>query len=410
MDNRPYTYGPLFNQQGDLTPGALWGYAHGMLAPVEVRAIEEHLQACEFCREAVEGAALFADKDTYINSVVALNQQVDERIGERKRVIGWQTYRRLAVAAILVLVAGGAFFWFNNNTPHYATVAQKENTPETPPVMVQTIEPTLKSADGNMAKDAKPAADAKASGTINLNSNGATSPYTYKWKTSPAANNRETDTVLTTNNITGSATADDAIPKNKADWADQPVAPAADKSVAEEKTLETEALQRKDSKKKERERRNAENAGVAYGTYDAKQPTTQGVIQSDTVSLAQGYYGNATSTTTLSRATPNAAPSGLAEQIPTDNNLDTYYKGGQLALQQYIDSAVGGATKNRNIRLEITMEKAGKVALVKILSKDKLKIAEQQQLTSIIIGAPGWQSANTEKKQLVFKLTGVVKF
>ncbi len=88
-------------------------YFEGKLAREDRFIIENHLASCDICNDTLEGLALMKDKSSLASAENELKDRVNELLfpSEKKRII-MPVYRRLMIAASILLVAGLGFYLY----------------------------------------------------------------------------------------------------------------------------------------------------------------------------------------------------------------------------------------------------------------------------------------------------------
>ncbi len=117
--NNHINIGRLFNQSGCLYFDTLQRYQRKNLNSSERELVENHLNECQLCREALEGFARIPDQVRQQEHIDFLKKQLLEKIGQRK--VKWaevssQRFNRklvyISVAASIAIIMGlfGIFY------------------------------------------------------------------------------------------------------------------------------------------------------------------------------------------------------------------------------------------------------------------------------------------------------------
>lgn len=140
MNDLRERYDFLFDGSGDPTQETLLLYVFGPLESEARLAVEQHLEACEMCRDAAEGLALLGTKEQALAALAATDAQLLARVEALKQKVTrdgrevlinqaaameppapkagkhrQMVWYRYAVAASLLVVVGTAFWLFNQN-------------------------------------------------------------------------------------------------------------------------------------------------------------------------------------------------------------------------------------------------------------------------------------------------------
>jgi hypothetical protein len=90
-----------------LTKDQLVGFYKNNLSQQETKRVEEHLEQCQSCSEALKGLGYLADVDRLDDHLNALQKRVAGRLDQG----GLKSYKRYAIAAILVLAVSVLTFF-----------------------------------------------------------------------------------------------------------------------------------------------------------------------------------------------------------------------------------------------------------------------------------------------------------
>ena len=94
----------IFTPQGCLSAEAIKGFIRGDLDPESIRRINQHIDGCELCREAVEGAPLFRDSRKYTKGLEKLDLRWRRRENSRRQLTRSTLAGLLSVAASVVVI------------------------------------------------------------------------------------------------------------------------------------------------------------------------------------------------------------------------------------------------------------------------------------------------------------------
>jgi len=92
-------------------------YSAGLLSDNERFAIENHLLDCEICSDYVEGLSLISNSINIDNAENEIKEHIHKILyPEKKRFIGSVFYKRMAVAAsVLILITASIFVYYHHN-------------------------------------------------------------------------------------------------------------------------------------------------------------------------------------------------------------------------------------------------------------------------------------------------------
>ncbi len=137
MKNKHYINSRLFHPSGCLTHETVEHYLHNTLSEEEKRMVEQHINECPLCSDAVEGLNMVnaSKRESVIQDI---NQRISQQAGGmRTGRPGFSKQNNAfryvaAVAALLILV--GSVYWYQksigDNTQFIAATEQKENKEE----------------------------------------------------------------------------------------------------------------------------------------------------------------------------------------------------------------------------------------------------------------------------------------
>ncbi|NNM15865.1 MAG: hypothetical protein HKO56_04330 [Bacteroidia bacterium] len=136
----------IFNSGACPSSEDLQQYIAGSVSESDANVIEQHLENCEMCSDALEGLQAFSSEGEISIVTAELNKKVDELVGakEQNKIIApW--YKIAAVIALLVMVGGLLFinnqFGTSNEqifSEHYEPFEKKEEVKANPPVKRET--------------------------------------------------------------------------------------------------------------------------------------------------------------------------------------------------------------------------------------------------------------------------------
>lgn len=128
--NNHINIGRLFNQSGCLYFDTLQRYQRKNLNSSERELVENHLNECQLCREALEGFARIPDQVRQQEHIDSLKKQLLEKIGQRK--VKWselssQRFNRklvyISVAASIAIIMGLFGIFYSDFFPQPAMIA-----------------------------------------------------------------------------------------------------------------------------------------------------------------------------------------------------------------------------------------------------------------------------------------------
>jgi len=93
-----------------LTDEILIGYHKNELSPKEMNMVENHLIDCEMCRDVLDGIVEMQNIERLPIIVEQLNDKVDEKTSNRRKLIGFRQLKYIGLAASIVILVGISIF------------------------------------------------------------------------------------------------------------------------------------------------------------------------------------------------------------------------------------------------------------------------------------------------------------
>ncbi len=93
-----------------LTDKMLIGYHKNELLPKEMNMVENHLIDCEMCRDVLDGISEMKNIDKLPIIVETLNQKIDEKTSNRRKLIGFRKLKYIGLAASIIILVGLSIF------------------------------------------------------------------------------------------------------------------------------------------------------------------------------------------------------------------------------------------------------------------------------------------------------------
>lgn len=100
----------IFSESECLSEEMLYKYLEDKLTAKEKYIVENHLQSCEFCSDALEGLSLLKNVEEAKSMIGEIKNEIINKSFTKKNKIIWFDYRvKLAVAASIILLIGISF-------------------------------------------------------------------------------------------------------------------------------------------------------------------------------------------------------------------------------------------------------------------------------------------------------------
>ncbi|MDX2002047.1 MAG: hypothetical protein SFW35_06435 [Chitinophagales bacterium] len=345
----------IFNETGHLSQSGMLAYMKQELAAHDMAAVNAHIEACEWCRHALDGAGMYASPEKFEASLALLLEKTQTSPLPAKKPLPlprWQS--SIAIAASLLLVLGFSFWLVNRQfDPHPTTVAQKES--------------------GDAAPRMEPRPEVASPPVISLDTHIAMEADTLKLDLAKSLNEQEINAGF-----------------SQGYTAEQPGT-----SISSGQTLTTSDLEESKGREQVEEdiKANQQAASSAASTYNW---SNEGIVADSVATITMAPEMKRNESLELKKNSKGV------DDAYYQNSTAPSYSVGETALKDYIDKLVQQKDKGlptETIKVQLNISAEGKVTNVKFLQAPRNKEV-QQRIEKHLLKMPPWRPSYTKGKAM----------